>query len=107
MSWSFRKSTSVGPLRFTFSKSGIRTSLGLKGARISTGPGGTYISFGANGIYYRRRILSDSPPSPVPSYPEETDVSITTHTIMSGPMEQLSETSPATKSFSYTIPFFF
>lgn len=92
MSLSFRKSTSIGPIRFTFSKSGIRTSFGVKGARISTGPGGTYVSLGANGIYYRRKILTDNAPSPVHPYPEETNVSTTKHTITSGPMEQLSDT---------------
>ena len=92
MSLSFRKSTNIGPLRLTFSKSGIRTSLGVKGARISTGPGGTYVSLGANGICYRRKILTPPAPAPVHPYPEEANISTATHTITSGPMEQLSDT---------------
>lgn len=93
MSLSFRKSTNIGPIRLTFSKSGIRTSLGVKGARISTGPGGTYVSLGANGICYRRKILTNPVPAPVHPYPEEANISTATHTITSDPMEQLSDTS--------------
>ncbi|HTF17793.1 MAG TPA: DUF4236 domain-containing protein [Chryseolinea sp.] len=56
MGWSFRKSTSFGPFRFTFSKSGISTSFGVKGARVSFSKRGTFVNLGANGIYYRQRI---------------------------------------------------
>lgn len=56
----FRKSKSVGPVRFNFSKSGIGVSTGVKGARISTGPRGTYINLGRNGIYYRKKIGGSS-----------------------------------------------
>lgn len=56
----FRKSSSVGPFRLNFSKSGIGVSTGVKGARVSIGPRGTYINVGRNGVYYRKKIDSSS-----------------------------------------------
>lgn len=56
MGWFFRKSKSVGPVRFNLSKSGIGVSTGVKGARLSFGPRGTYVNLGRNGIYYRKKI---------------------------------------------------
>ncbi|MBD5533764.1 MAG: DUF4236 domain-containing protein [Lachnospiraceae bacterium] len=60
MGLNFRKSSSVGPFRLNFSKSGIGVSTGVKGARVSMGPRGTYISIGRNGVYYRKKIGSSS-----------------------------------------------
>lgn len=56
MGWSFRKSKSFGPLRFSLSSRGLGMSLGAKGARISMNSRGTYINLGANGIYYRQQL---------------------------------------------------
>jgi hypothetical protein len=51
-----RKSISVGPFRFTASKSGINVSAGIKGLRLGSGPRGNYIHMGAGGIYYRASL---------------------------------------------------
>ena len=56
MGWSFRKSKSFGPLRFSLSSRGLGMSLGVKGARISMNSRGTYVNLGANGIYYRQQL---------------------------------------------------
>lgn len=53
MGFYLRKSVSVGPFRFNFSKSGIGVSAGIKGLRVGTGPRGNYISVGKGGLYYR------------------------------------------------------
>lgn len=54
----FRKSVSVGPLRFNFSKAGIGVSTGIPGLRIGTGPRGHYIHAGKGGFYYRATLPS-------------------------------------------------
>jgi hypothetical protein len=56
MGWSFRKSKSVGPFRFTFSNRGLSMSTGVKGARIRFNGRGTYVTLGVGGIYYNQRI---------------------------------------------------
>lgn len=70
MGWTWRRSTSLGPLRFNFSKSGVGMSVGVRGARISTGPRGTYVHVGAGGFRYSRRIDGparvDRPAAPPP-----------------------------------------
>jgi hypothetical protein len=51
----FRKSTNVGPFRFTFSKSGVSTSFGGKGARITKTASGktrTTLSIPGTGLSY-------------------------------------------------------
>jgi hypothetical protein len=68
MGWSFRKSKSFGPFRFTLTKSGITTSFGVKGARVSFGKRGTFVNLGANGIYYRQRIDRPSSIRPERNY---------------------------------------
>ncbi|RJF71375.1 DUF4236 domain-containing protein [Deinococcus cavernae] len=67
----FRKSFKAGPMRFTFSKSGISTSVGVKGARLTSGPRGTYITIGGGGISYRQRIgqTADKPLTSDQSFP--------------------------------------
>jgi uncharacterized tellurite resistance protein B-like protein len=60
MGWSWRRSTSLGPIRLSFSRSGIGISAGVRGARISTGPRGTYVNVGAGGFRYSYR-LNDQP----------------------------------------------
>lgn len=60
MGFYIRKSVSVGPFRFNFSKSGIGVSTGVKGLRVGTGPRGNYISVGRGGLYYRATLPSGS-----------------------------------------------
>ena len=54
MGFYFRKSVSLGGLRFNFSKSGVGVSTGIKGFRIGSGPRGNYVQMGRNGIYYKK-----------------------------------------------------
>jgi hypothetical protein len=58
MGFYFRKSVSVGPLRFNFSKSGMGVSTGIPGLRIGTGPRGHYVHAGRGGFYYRATLPS-------------------------------------------------
>ncbi|MBT1711961.1 DUF4236 domain-containing protein [Fulvivirgaceae bacterium PWU5] len=60
MAWSFRKSKSFGPFRFSFSNRGVGMSMGVKGARIGVNSRGTHVTLGANGIYYRKNIRGKS-----------------------------------------------
>lgn len=55
-----KKSLSVGPLRFNFSKSGIGISTGIPGFRIGMGPRGNYVHMGRGGLYYRATIHSQA-----------------------------------------------
>ncbi len=64
MGFYFRKSISVGPLRFNLSKSGVGLSAGVKGLRLGVGPRGNYVHMGRGGLYYRATI---PPSSSVPS----------------------------------------
>lgn len=61
MGWRFKKSYRRGPVRFTVSKSGVSTSVGVKGARLTSGPRGTYITLGRGGLSYRHRLDSPKP----------------------------------------------
>ena len=56
MGWSWRRSSSFGPFRLNFSKSGIGISAGIRGARLSLGPHGTYVNIGAGGFRYSHRL---------------------------------------------------
>lgn len=57
MGFSFRRSSSFGPFRLSFSKSGIGASVGVKGARLTVSPKGrTYITVGAGGFSYRQNL---------------------------------------------------
>ncbi len=58
MGFYYRKSVSVGPLRFNFSQSGIGVSTGIPGFRIGTGPRGNYVHIGRGGLYYRATLPS-------------------------------------------------
>lgn len=58
MGFYLRKSISVGPLRFNFSKSGIGISAGVKGFRYGIGPRGNYVHMGRGGLYYRVTLPS-------------------------------------------------
>jgi len=67
MGFYFRKSVSVGPLRFNFSKSGIGVSTGIPGFRVGTGPRGNYVHVGRGGFYYRKTFSSTSSKAARPS----------------------------------------
>lgn len=57
MGWYFRKSVSVGPVRFNISRNGIGTSVGVKGFRVGVKSNGKgYINAGRNGFYYRQEF---------------------------------------------------
>jgi len=58
MGFSFRKSTSIGPLRINFSKKGIGASVGIPGIRIGkqAGRSGLYLRGGKNGVNFRKKI---------------------------------------------------
>lgn len=56
MRWSISKSINLGPLRLTFSKTGLTVSMGVPGARASLntkGEGG--IRIGAKGLAYTKK----------------------------------------------------
>ena len=62
MAWYFRKSVSVGPVRFNFSKSGIGASAGVKGFRVGFRPNGrSYIHAGRHGFYIREELGNHAP----------------------------------------------
>ena len=51
----FRKSISLGPLRFNLSGSGIGVSTGIKGLRVGvSGKGKAYVAGGRGGLYFRQ-----------------------------------------------------
>jgi hypothetical protein len=55
MSWRFRKTKKIGPVRVTLSKKGVGTSFGIPGVRAGVSPDGRkYVSFGipGTGLYY-------------------------------------------------------
>lgn len=58
MSWGFRKSARLGPLKINFSKRGVSSSVGVKGARVSFTKKGAFLKLGSNGFYYRKKINS-------------------------------------------------
>jgi len=71
MGFYFRKSISLGPLRFNFSKSGVGVSTGFRGLRVGTGPRGNYVRIGRGGVYYQKTFRNA-----VPAAPPETAVVI-------------------------------
>ncbi|MBI6546309.1 MAG: TerB N-terminal domain-containing protein, partial [Cyanobacteria bacterium NC_groundwater_1444_Ag_S-0.65um_54_12] len=56
MGFYLRKSVSVGPFRFNFSKSGTGVSIGVRGLRVGAGPRGSYVHVGQDGVYYRATL---------------------------------------------------
>jgi len=85
-----RKSISVGPFRFTASKSGINVSAGVKGFRLGSGPRGNYIHMGAGGVYYRASLSKARPSKP--NYSNLTETSGTIPEIppgTHGPLEEI------------------
>jgi Protein of unknown function (DUF4236) len=63
MGFYIRKSVSLGPLRFNFSKSGVGISAGVKGARLGVNARGKrYLHAGRYGIYYRELLPDQTEP---------------------------------------------
>lgn len=88
-----RKGISVGPFRFTASKSGINVSAGIKGFRLGSGPRGNYIHMGAGGVYYRASLPKAKPSKP--SYSNLTETSGTIPEIPPGTHDPLEEIDSA------------
>jgi hypothetical protein len=97
MGWGFRKSASVGGLRFTFSKGGVSTSFGGKGLRFTSGPRGVYVTTGFGGFYYRQRLGGGRAPrypsSPRPAQQVVEAESYATRAIASASVENLTDLS--------------
>src|SRR5580765_6403685 len=93
MGFSFRRSTSFGPFRLNFSKSGVGASVGVKGARLTMTPKGTtYITVGHGGFSYRK-TLSSQRNQTIPSHIEPVQVQSTADEIKTADVEQLLESS--------------
>jgi hypothetical protein len=60
MSWRFRRTLNIGPIRFTLEKTGIGISVGTRGLHIGRSPNGKlYVSAGIPGTgFYWRKDLS-------------------------------------------------
>jgi hypothetical protein len=76
MGLTFAKSVRFGPVRFSFTGSGIGVSAGIPGLRLGVGPRGAYVAGGMGGFRYRqslggrrRTIPSSTNPVPVRSNP--------------------------------------
>jgi len=90
MGWSFRKSSSLGPFRVSFSRAGIGLSFGVKGARVSVSKRGTYVNVGVNGFRYWQRLDSPAnspanhditPPQDPSAYTSHTPLTISTGSV--------------------------
>lgn len=94
MGFSFRRSSSFGPFRFNFSKSGIGASVGVKGARVTLTPKGrTYITVGAGGFSYRQTLNAGHSSSSVkPQLQPEQAVPVLDE-IKTADVEELRESS--------------
>lgn len=58
MAWTFRKTHKLGPLRFTFTPSGVSTSVGLGPVRVTRAADGSVwrtLRIPGTGIYNRKR----------------------------------------------------
>jgi hypothetical protein len=98
MGFYLRKSLSVGPFRFNFSKSGIGVSTGVRGFRVGAGPRGNYVHMGRHGIYYRTALPSGSSgrsTSSANSPPAPTADSEALREIESGEIAQMTDSSSA------------
>lgn len=64
MAWYLRKSVSVGPIRFNFSRSGVGASVGVTGFRVGMRPdGSSYVHAGRYGLYMREELGGKRPRS--------------------------------------------
>ena len=94
MGFYFRRSSSFGPFRLNFSKSGVGASLGVKGARVTlSSRGTTYITVGGGGFYYRQNLSQGSKrPSPK-SQPQTVQAQPSQDEIKTADVEELLESS--------------
>ncbi len=70
MGWTRRRSPALGPVRFTFSKSDLDTSVVDRGAWISTGARGTYVHVGAGGFRYFCQVDGQADPHQIAPLPQ-------------------------------------
>ena len=96
--WSWRRSSSFGPFRLNFSKSGLGISAGVRGARLSVGPRGTYVNVGAGGFRYSHRLAGPGvenrvSPSARPGLPSAGQVSPPGQSVEAIAPAQLIDTS--------------
>lgn len=56
MALGFRKTVTFGGIGFTFSKSGITTSIGTRGLHLTSEPRSVYVTARAGGFSYRKRV---------------------------------------------------
>jgi hypothetical protein len=94
MGFSFRRSSSFGPFRLNFSKSGIGASVGVKGARVTLSPKGrAYITVSAGGFSYRQNLSSGGrTPSPRAHIQPVPEIS-SSDQIKTADVEELRESS--------------
>jgi hypothetical protein len=94
MGFSFRRSSSFGPFRFNFSKSGIGASVGVKGARVTLTPKGrTYITVGAGGFSYRQNLNAGHRSSPGRPQLQPLQAAPLLNEIKTADVEELRESS--------------
>jgi hypothetical protein len=94
MGFSFRRSSSFGPFRLNFSKSGIGASVGVKGARVTLTPKGrTYITVGAGGFSYRQNLNAGHRSSPVRPQLQPAQETPALDEIKTADVEELRESS--------------
>src|ERR1700761_2148283 len=94
MGFSFRRSSSFGPFRLNFSKSGIGASVGVKGARVTLTPKGrTYITVGAGGFSYRQNLHAGHRSSPVRPQLQPMQTAPALDEIKTADVEELRESS--------------
>jgi hypothetical protein len=94
MGFSFRRSSSFGPLRFNFSKSGVGASIGVKGARVTLTPKGrTYITVGAGGFSYRQNLNAGHRSSPIRPQLQPVQTAPVLDEIKTADVEELRESS--------------
>ena len=94
MGFSFRRSSSFGPLRFNFSKSGVGASVGVKGARVTLTPKGrTYITVGAGGFSYRQNLNAGHHSSPARPQLQPVQAVPVSDEIKTADVEELRESS--------------
>jgi hypothetical protein len=85
MALRFRRSFSFGPLRWTFTRRGVSTSLGIKGARVSLSSDGRVretLGLPGTGVSYTRTLAASRPSTegaegqPVPRRPRPLVVAL-------------------------------
>jgi hypothetical protein len=97
--WTWRRSTSFGPVRLNFSGTGVGVSVGVRGARVSMGPRGTYVHVGAGGFRYSQRL--DAPAARgLPARPYQPNTPTPAGLVTSGRTVEVLEPSQLIESTS-------